>query len=73
MKCGQLSKGDLALAYKRAVEDAKGAEVDMNALAPHLAATGSSCGACPALLVMAKKAFETESVKDDISFIPNTL
>ncbi len=59
MKCGALDKLDLAKAYKRAANDAGEAEVTMDHLAPHLAATGSSCGVCPALLPLAKKAFES--------------
>ena len=58
MKCGALDKLDLAKAYKKAATDAGGAEVTMDHLAPHLAATGSSCGTCPVLLPLAKKAFE---------------
>jgi hypothetical protein len=58
MKCGALDKLDLAKAYMRAANDAGEADVTMDHLAPHLAATGSSCGACPALLPLAKKAFE---------------
>ena len=58
MKCGALDKLDLADAYKKAANDAGDADVTMSHLAPHLAATGSSCGACSALLPLAKKAFE---------------
>lgn len=61
MKCGQLNSGNLAQAYRAAMESAGGAEVDIQVLAPHLKATGSSCGACPALLTLAKKAFEAEA------------
>lgn len=60
MKCGQLNSGDLAQAYRNAAQDAGNAAVDMTALAPHLKATGSSCVACPALLALAKKAFDAE-------------
>jgi hypothetical protein len=60
MKCSQLKQGDLAQAYRKAARDSDGAEVDMAALSSHLKSTGSSCGACPALLALARKAFEAE-------------
>lgn len=60
MKCGELDKGNLAQAYRNALETVKGAEVDIDVLAPHLKATGSSCGPCPALLTLVKAAFEAE-------------
>lgn len=60
MKCSQLDTGKMAEAYRRAEDAAAEAgapEVTMEHLAPHLEGTGSSCGACPALLVVAQKAF----------------
>lgn len=59
MKCGELKQLDLAKAYAKALAQTEiGADVNMDALAPHLKETGSSCGACPALLPLAKTAFE---------------
>lgn len=58
MKCGELKQSDLAIAYKNAMDDAAGAEITIETLAPHLKQTGSSCGACPALLTLARKAFQ---------------
>ncbi len=58
MKCGQLNTFDLAQAYAKALQQTVGTEVDIETLAPHLKEIGSSCGVCPALLPLAKKAFE---------------
>ncbi len=60
MKCKELNAESLARAYRRALEDAGGKDVEMDVLAPHLKETGSSCGACPALLTLAKKVFEAQ-------------
>ena len=60
MKCSQMDKMGLARAFKAARDDVGGnaADVDMDALAPHLKQEGSSCGTCPALLPLAQQAFE---------------
>ena len=78
MKCGQLEQGRLADAYRKALEVSEGQDVTIETLAPYLKETGSSCGACPALLPLARRAFENEAanqpkivsmVRDDISEI----
>lgn len=66
MKCSQLDTLDLAKAYAKAVNDIGGGEVNIDDLAPHLKETGSSCGPCPAMLPLARKAFAKH--KDELGF-----
>ena len=60
MKCSQMDRMGLAKAFKAARDDVGGdnAAVNMDVLAPYLQEQGSTCGTCPALLPLAKKAFE---------------
>lgn len=66
MKCSQLDTLDLAKAYAKAVNDTGGEEVTIDDLAPHLKETGSSCGPCPAMLPLARKAFAKH--RDELGF-----
>lgn len=60
MTCADIDKMDLARAFKQALEskDSMMKEVDIETLSPYLEEAGASCGSCPALLELAKKAFE---------------
>ena len=78
MKCGQLEQGRLAEAYRKALEVSEGQDVTIETLAPYLKETGSSCGARPALLPLARRAFENETasqpeifhmIRDDVGEI----